>query len=144
MNIGFWVVLIGLADLLTGIISIYTAWTFLVQPWLKFRKEKKRGFYIDIHKFSKTGKYEGKSPNISLNDTAKWVRKEVFGIYPPETTQTRIEKKVKENINKNTDKILDIMLSDKNIQKQMQKQIFQQLKKELGGQLVQKTDKKVR
>lgn len=56
-------------------------------------------------------------------------------IFPKESSDDIIERRINSSINKNIEKITDVMLSNKNIQKQIQKRIFESLKTTLNDKL---------
>jgi len=112
--------------------TVYSLWLFVIRPFFKFRKTKKKGYYVDIHKFDDDGTYNGTVSNLSLDDMGSYVKKTFFGWTEPKTLEERIEGKMESAVDKTADKMIDLMLQNKDIQRKMQLQVFRTLKTKLG------------
>ena len=118
------------------IVYAYTFYLLFLLPKWKFRKTKRRGYYIDVHKYDQRGNYGGSITNLSLDDTLSYAGRKIFGVMPKHRSlNQRIEDKMDNAMDRNTDKIIDAMLSNKNVQKQMQKKLFEKLLKSMNAKM---------
>lgn len=137
-----WFFMVDIQTLLTFIvvfegimsaIGLYTSYKFLIKPYFKFKRQRKKGFYVDIHRFNHKGEYGGSLENQSVDELLGYVGKQLFGITRPRTLNERIRERVRTNWEKNTDEVVNTVLSDKRVKTQMQRRIFEQIKREMGN-----------
>lgn len=112
-------------------ISVYMFYRFMLRPSLKFRHAKKRGYYVDLHKFDKRGYYAGSLENISLDETAEYVGRKIFGVLPKsQGMEGKVRDRIRYKMDREADKMIDIILDSRQAKEQLQRYVFKKIKKE--------------
>lgn len=89
-------VIIGIFDSFAGFTAFYTFYMFVLRPYVKFRKTKRYGDYIDYHRFSRDGKgtYQGSITSQSVDDLASWFKEQILGVIPKRDINTLVKNTV--------------------------------------------------
>ena len=122
-------------ETMVTIITLFTTYKFLIKPFLKFRKHKRKrkGYYVDIHKFDdKTGEYQGTLEDQSISYFLDYIGKYIFGVTKPKTVNERIRSRINSYNEKNMELVIDAVMKNNKVHTAMQKKILKQVMSTLG------------